>query len=775
MKRSISCVLFALVMARMAYAQTVTGSILPSPDATVDREPAIIVQNVDLADHVITSWINNDHLKVASINESNLTTGAWDTNNLPCPFDSGCTNSNDSGDPMLAENPYPNGMKPKRVYLIGASRRASGENQISVWSTDRGGANYNNQSSWTKFVALDHQANGTWVADKPSIAVSWAPSTRGQVYEAHLLINSSAQCFWATQFHTKIVANRVETHEELVNGILTEINTITQVLNIDSGAVCASSPIIVLDPWNAGRVNVVWINWETNEINAVSSLDNFQTIYRKPAGTLFGPGNDNLATCLNEACNELSAKINARSMLMARFNAISGTIGITWHTHETADPNSSDVKFVEFTPSAPGFGPVRTVTDSAGTSGAQWNPALDYDSNGQYLVSYYDTNGVTQSSTQFNYRVKTARLASNGVRTGAADTLLTSTASNLRIYPKPYPNDPNSNPGNGEYMDIWNWNGKFYAGFIQIGIEQGDAVVVRITPPTPTVFHQRTPVDFNGDHISDVVNYRHGTWIAYNQNTGAQLWSVTTDNFADSIPAPMDYDGDGRTEFTIFRPGIGWYFYNDNGTLLKSIPITLAGAKPAPADYDGNGTDDVVVYRNGTWTKYDFNTGNVAWNVTTDNFTDGVPVPMDYDGDGRAEFTVFRPGINWHFYNEDGSYYSGVWVGEPGPVPAPGDYDGNGTEDAVAFNRNNPSWIFYNINTPQYVRTVITPGGSANGDPIQPTPLDYDGDGSVDLTYMNGGPWDFWLDDGTLRNAFWTGGNTGDLAMSRVQHTQNTP
>jgi hypothetical protein len=148
---------------------------------------------------------------------------------------------------------------------------------------------------------------------------------------------------------------------------------------------------------------------------------------------------------------------------------------------------------------------------------------------------------------------------------------------------------------------------------------------------------------------------------------------------------------------------------------------------------------------------------------------------MDYDGDGRAEFTVFRPGLNWHFYNEDGTYFSGVWIGLSGAVPAPGDYDGDGMEDMAVFNKDNPLFLFYNISPAQYVRGVVTPGGSANGDPIQPAPLDYDGDGSIDLTYMNGGPWDFWLDDGTLRNAFWTGGNIGDLAMSRRQQPKSTP
>ncbi|HEV7242921.1 MAG TPA: hypothetical protein VGQ36_27090, partial [Thermoanaerobaculia bacterium] len=199
--------------------------------------------------------------------------------------------------------------------------------------------------------------------------------------------------------------------------------TVTQLADIDSGAVCASSPIILINTANAGWMNVGWVNWETNQINVATSFDGFASysVHTKAAGTLLGPAAESgtCATNNNDAvyngtkspgtCSGLGAKINARSMLMARFNSISGTVGITWHARETTDPNasnflSSDVKFVEFTPYTYGFGTVWTVTDSqsignpgAPTSGAQWNPALDYDSNGEYLVSYYDTRGLTQS------------------------------------------------------------------------------------------------------------------------------------------------------------------------------------------------------------------------------------------------------------------------------------------------------------------------------------------------------------------------------------------
>jgi hypothetical protein len=150
---------------------------------------------------------------------------------------------------------------------------------------------------------------------------------------------------------------------------------------------------------------------------------------------------------------------------------------------------------------------------------------------------------------------------------------------------------------------------------------------------------QKTPSDFNGDGVSDMVIYRNGEWLAFNQTSGAFLWSVTTPSYPGGIPLPMDYDGDGRTDFSTYRPGAAWHFFTANGSYLKGIWIGGAGDIPVPADYDGDGKEDVVVYRNGTWIAYDFNTGGVKWSVTTGAVAGGIPLPMDYDGDGRSDFT----------------------------------------------------------------------------------------------------------------------------------------
>ncbi|MEO7672927.1 MAG: VCBS repeat-containing protein [Pyrinomonadaceae bacterium] len=90
-----------------------------------------------------------------------------------------------------------------------------------------------------------------------------------------------------------------------------------------------------------------------------------------------------------------------------------------------------------------------------------------------------------------------------------------------------------------------------------------------------------------------------------------------------------------------------------------------------PADYDGDGSTDVSVYRpsTGQWFRIQSTAGFgvLNWGEPTDE-----PVPADYDGDGKADVTIFRPSnATWYAIGST----AGILVnpfGQTGDLPTPG-------------------------------------------------------------------------------------------------------
>ena len=87
---------------------------------------------------------------------------------------------------------------------------------------------------------------------------------------------------------------------------------------------------------------------------------------------------------------------------------------------------------------------------------------------------------------------------------------------------------------------------------------------------------------------NDVAVWRPSNGMFYVLNSQGQAtyyqWGIEND-----IPAPGDYDGDGKTDFCVFRPSTGtWYIVNSSNGAVQYDYYGTTGDKPVPADYDGD-------------------------------------------------------------------------------------------------------------------------------------------------------------------------------------------
>ena len=123
-------------------------------------------------------------------------------------------------------------------------------------------------------------------------------------------------------------------------------------------------------------------------------------------------------------------------------------------------------------------------------------------------------------------------------------------------------------------------------------------------------------------------------------------------------------------------------------------------------------------------------------------------------------------GGGWYFFNDDGSFDKGIWIGPGDVVPVPGDYDGDGHDDAMVFSGG--AWSYFDVGSGALVpgKSVWT-GMPAHvlGGTSRPEPLDVNGDGVMDLSIFAGGPWHFYNANGSWAKGIWTGG-VGEIALS---------
>lgn len=208
------------------------------------------------------------------------------------------------------------------------------------------------------------------------------------------------------------------------------------------------------------------------------------------------------------------------------------------------------------------------------------------------------------------------------------------------------------------------------------------------------------------------------------------------------VPAPTssylvvgwdDYNGDGYTDYALFRDGTWDIMAAQSGLVITSGVIwgDQEGDIPAPGDYDGDGTADIAYYNrfSGRWYVKDTISGEVITSGLKWGYYDDIPIPEDYDGDGTTDYATWAVsgGMGyWHIYGAGIPWQA---YGYPGDIPIPGDYDGDGTCDQALVRQSG-----------SYLRWLVreADGGSYNffwgysGDTVKA--LDYNGDGVSDPT-----------------------------------------
>jgi hypothetical protein len=197
--------------------------------------------------------------------------------------------------------------------------------------------------------------------------------------------------------------------------------------------------------------------------------------------------------------------------------------------------------------------------------------------------------------------------------------------------------------------------------------------------------------------------------------------------------ASLDFDGDGKGDFTYVRPvSFSWNTLQSHASYSTNTSVQwgLASDVPAPGDYDGDGVFDPAVYRPSTGTWFATSSGGGGALVLAVGLSSDVPVPADYDGDGRTDPAVYRPSTGtWYVLKSTASYaLTSVPWGLPGDVPVASDYDGDGQADPAVYRPSSGTWFVLQSSSGLTTSVTFTFGLSTD----RPVPGDYDGDGKAD-------------------------------------------
>jgi glucose/arabinose dehydrogenase len=299
---------------------------------------------------------------------------------------------------------------------------------------------------------------------------------------------------------------------------------------------------------------------------------------------------------------------------------------------------------------------------------------------------------------------------------------------------------------------------------ISFGQDENNELYACFGTSISRITRAKASADFDGDLRTDVSVYRPSTgvwYVAHSSNGSFRIQQFGVDG---DIPTSEDFDGDNISDIGVFRPSTGvWYYQRSSDNTVTVLPFGTNGDIPATGDYDGDAKADIAVFRPSTGTWWILPTLTSSAYSVQFGLNGDTPVVGDYDGDGKYDIAVWRgsTGVWYRLNSSDGSF--GVYqFGLDGDIPTQGDYDNDGRTDVSVFRPSSGVWYSVRSLTGS---VGITQWGS-NGD--VPVVGDYDGDGLDDIAVFrpSNGTW-YRISSSNGANVFTQFGLTGDLAIPR--------
>ncbi len=245
------------------------------------------------------------------------------------------------------------------------------------------------------------------------------------------------------------------------------------------------------------------------------------------------------------------------------------------------------------------------------------------------------------------------------------------------------------------------------------------------------------PFDFDGDGKTDlsVFDLNSGGRPDYriiDSSTNIESsysWGTTGD-----VATNADLDGDGKADLAIFRPSEGsWYILQSSDGAFSVTRFGLGSDVPVPADFDGDGEADVAVYRPASGIWYILRSSDGQAYAYQFGLAEDKPVNSDFDGDGKTDIAVFRSSSGtWYVARSSDAAFDITRFGLPGDIPVSGDYDGDGRSDIVVFRPSTGVWYLLRSSA----GFSATHFGLTGDVPMQ---ADFDGDGRREIAVFRPG------------------------------------